>query len=69
MKGLYPESVSPHHVRLAFLLSLGLNAVSQKKKNMEALRGKKQTQGLSKSRSEAQLSSTSEFEMKKQKEV
>lgn len=68
MKGLYPESVSPHHVRLVFLLSLGLNAVLQKK-NMEALRGKKQTQGLGKSRSEAKLSSTSEFEMKKQKEV
>lgn len=41
VKGLYPESISPRHVRLTFLLSFVLDALLQKK--MEAFRGKGQT--------------------------
>lgn len=68
MKGLYPECQSSS-CEAGLLAIPWIKCCVAKKKNMEALRGKKQTQGLSKSRSEAQLSSTSEFEMKKQKEV
>lgn len=31
VKGLYPESISPRHVRLTFLLSFVLDALLQKK--------------------------------------
>lgn len=40
VKRLHPESISPSHVGLTFLLCFGLDAMLQK---MEALRGKGQT--------------------------